>query len=51
LLAEFRDDPRAADAMVNAMNKVEEKTNTLQMALVQNLNKCLSCSLGQRDTV
>ena len=39
LLAEFRDDPRAADAMVNAMNKVEEKTNTLQMALVQNLNK------------
>ncbi|MDP6339806.1 MAG: hypothetical protein QF842_05710 [Candidatus Marinimicrobia bacterium] len=39
LLAEFRDDPRAADAMVNAMNKVEEKTNSLQMALVQNLNK------------
>ena len=39
LLAEFKDDPRAADAMVNAMNKVEEKTNSLQMALVQNLNK------------
>ncbi len=39
LLAEFRDDPRAADAMVNAMNKVEEKTNSLQMALVQNLNR------------
>ena len=39
LLAQFRDDPRAADAMVNAMNKVEEKTNTLQMALIQNLNK------------
>lgn len=39
LLAEFRDDPRAADAMVNAMNEVEEKTNQLQMALVQNLNK------------
>jgi len=39
LLAEFKDDPRAADAMVNAMNKIEEKTNSLQMALVQNLNK------------
>ncbi|MBT3478595.1 MAG: hypothetical protein HOA15_07575 [Candidatus Marinimicrobia bacterium] len=39
LLAEFRDDPRAADAMVGAMNKVEEKTNSLQMALVQNLNR------------
>jgi len=39
LLAEFKDDPRAADAMVNAMNNVEEKTNTLQMALVQNLNR------------
>jgi len=39
LLAEFRDDPRAADAMVNAMNKVEEKTNSLQMALIQNLNR------------
>ena len=36
LLAQFRDDPRAADAMVAAMNRVEEKTNTLQMALVQN---------------
>ena len=39
LLAQFRDDPRAADAMVNAMNKVEEKTNSLQLALVKNLNK------------
>ena len=39
LLAQFRDDPRAADAMVNAMNNVEEKTNSLQLALVQNLNK------------
>jgi len=39
LLAEFKDDPRAADAMVNAMNNVEEKTNTLQMALIQNLNR------------
>jgi HEAT repeat protein len=39
LLAEFKDDPRAADAMVNAMNNVEEKTNSLQMALVQNLNR------------
>ncbi|MGY8780145.1 MAG: HEAT repeat domain-containing protein [Fidelibacterota bacterium] len=39
LLAEFKDDPRAADAMVGAMNKVEEKTNSLQMALVRNLNK------------
>ncbi|MEA1882050.1 MAG: HEAT repeat domain-containing protein [Candidatus Marinimicrobia bacterium] len=39
LLSQFRDDPRAADAMVAAMNKVEEKTNSLQMALVQNLNK------------
>ena len=39
LLAQFRDDPRAADAMVNAMNNVEEKTTSLQLALVQNLNK------------
>lgn len=39
LLSEFRDDPRAADAMVNAMNKVEDKTNSLQMALIKNLNK------------
>jgi len=39
LLAEFKDDPRAADAMVNAMNNVEEKTNTLQIALIQNLNR------------
>ncbi|MDB9722442.1 hypothetical protein OAA83_00760 [Candidatus Marinimicrobia bacterium] len=39
LLAEFKDDPRAADAMVNAMNNVEEKTNSLQMALVLNLNR------------
>jgi len=39
LLAEFRDDPRAADAMVQAMNNIETKTNTLQMILVQSLNK------------
>lgn len=39
LLAEFKDDPRAADAMVQAMNQVEEKTNTLQMVLIQSLNK------------
>ena len=39
LLAQFRDDPRAADAMISAMNKVEEKTNELELSLVRNLNK------------
>jgi len=39
LLAQFRDDPRAADAMISAMNKVEEKTNELELSLVKNLNK------------
>jgi HEAT repeat protein len=39
LLAEFKDDPVAADAMVQAMNKTEEKTNSVQMALVRSLNK------------
>ncbi len=39
LLAEFKDDPVAADAMVQAMNKIEEKTNRVQMVLVRSLNK------------
>ena len=39
LLAQFRDDPKAADAMISAMNKVEEKTNELELSLVKNLNK------------
>lgn len=39
LLAEFKDNPVAADAMVQAMNKIEEKTNSVQMALVRSLNK------------
>ncbi len=39
LLAEFRDDPRAADAMVQAMNNLEKKSNALQMTLVRGLNK------------
>ena len=49
LLAQFRDDPRAADAMISAMNKVEEKTNELELSLVRNLNKvrtkdeCIIC--------
>ena len=36
LLAQFRDDPKAADAMISAMNKVEEKTNELELSLVKN---------------
>lgn len=39
LLATFKDNPKAADAMVRAMHQVEEKTNELHMTLIRNLNK------------
>lgn len=39
LLATFKDNPKAADAMVRAMHQVEEKTNQLHMTLIKNLNK------------
>ncbi|MDP7071268.1 MAG: HEAT repeat domain-containing protein [Candidatus Marinimicrobia bacterium] len=39
LLATFKDNPKAADAMVRAMHQVEEKTNELHITLIRNLNK------------
>jgi len=39
LLATFRDNPKAADAMVAAMHQVDEKSNHLYMTLVKNLNR------------
>ncbi|NOZ75156.1 MAG: HEAT repeat domain-containing protein [FCB group bacterium] len=42
LLAEFRDNPKAADAMVQAMHAVEEKSNSLHMTLVKYLNRVRS---------
>ncbi len=39
LLAKFRDNPKAPEAMVQAMHKIEEKANELHMVLVKNLNK------------
>ncbi len=42
LLAEFRDNPKAADAMVQAMHAVEEKSNSLHMTLVKYLNQVRS---------
>lgn len=39
LLARFKDNPKAADAMVHAMHAVEDKTNGLHLTLVRNLNK------------
>ncbi|MFQ6613527.1 MAG: HEAT repeat domain-containing protein, partial [Fidelibacterota bacterium] len=42
LLAEFRDNPKAADAMVQAMHAIEEKSNSLHMTLVKYLNQVRS---------
>ena len=39
LLAEFRSNPAAGDAMVRAMHTIDEKSNKLHMTLVRNLNK------------
>jgi HEAT repeat protein len=39
LLAQFRENPKAADAMVQAMHNVENKTNDLHLTLVRNLHK------------
>jgi len=42
LLAEFRDNPAAGDAMVRAMHTVDEKSNQLHMTLIKNLNRVRS---------
>lgn len=39
LLAEFRDNPKAPEAMVQSMHRIEEKSNELHMVLVRNLYK------------
>lgn len=39
LLAEFRENPKAADAMISAMHQVEEKSNELHISLIKNLNR------------
>jgi len=39
LLAEFRNNPAAGDAMVRAMHTIDEKSNKLHMTLVRSLNK------------
>lgn len=39
LLAEFRENPKAADAMIQAMHAIEEKSNTLHLSLIRNLNR------------
>ncbi len=39
LLAEFRSNPAAGDAMVRAMHTIDEKSNKLHMTLVRSLNK------------
>ncbi len=38
-LAQFRDNPKAPEAMVQSMHRIEEKSNELHMVLVKNLNK------------
>ncbi len=42
LLAEFRENPAAGDAMVHAMHTIDEKSNQLHMTLVKNLNRVRS---------
>jgi HEAT repeat protein len=42
LLAEFRENPAAGDAMVNAMHTIDEKSNQLHMTLIKNLNRVRS---------
>ncbi len=42
LLAEFRDNPTAGDAMVHAIHTIDEKSNQLHMTLIKNLNKVRS---------
>ena len=42
LLAQFRDNPKAANAMVQAMHAVEEKSNELNMTLIKYLNQVRS---------
>jgi len=39
LLAQFQDNPKAAEAMVNAMHTIEDRTNDLHLVLIKNLNK------------
>ncbi len=39
LLAEFRNNPAAGDAMVRAMHTIDEKSNKLHMTLVRSLNR------------
>jgi len=39
LLAEFRGNPAAGDAMVRAMHTIDDKSNQLHMSLVRSLNK------------
>lgn len=39
LLSKFKEDPLAAEAMVQAMHNVEEKTNSLHLTLTKNLGK------------
>ncbi len=39
LLAEFRENPKAPEAMVQAMHNVEKKSNQLHLTLVKYLNK------------
>lgn len=39
LLAEFRNNPLAGDAMVRAMHTIDEKSNKLHLTLVRSLNK------------
>lgn len=42
LLAEFRDNPAAGNAMVKAMHTIEERSNKLHMTLVKSLNRVRS---------
>ncbi|MAM63997.1 MAG: hypothetical protein CMF92_00080 [Candidatus Marinimicrobia bacterium] len=39
LLAKFRENPKAAEAMIQGMENIELKTNSLHMTLVRSLNK------------
>jgi len=39
LLAKFQENPKAAEAMVEALHTLEERTNSLHLIIIKNLNK------------
>ncbi|MBT3692955.1 MAG: hypothetical protein HOG20_07020 [Candidatus Marinimicrobia bacterium] len=42
MLAKFREDPKASESMIKAMHTLEERTNTVHLTLIENLNRVRS---------